>query len=148
MEEQYEDAGAFDTMMSDEALALMALMTLAMLLVYMWTGLLVGRARKQMDVPAPATQGPDAFNRLYRAHVNTLEQLVLALPSFWIFNLFESTRWTALLMMVWCAGRIVYVLAYIRDADRRSTGFMISFVAMAIAMLGSVYFAVDLLFSA
>jgi glutathione S-transferase len=127
--------------MTEEGVALMALMTLAMLLTYFWTGIMVGRARGRLGVKAPATEGPAEFNRLYRAHVNTLEQLVLALPAFWVFYLFQSARWTAVLMAIWCAGRIIYVLAYARDAEKRGTGFMISLIALAAAVLGSIFYA-------
>ena len=131
--------------MTEKGVALMALMTLAMLLVYFWTAFMVGRARGRLGVKAPATEGPAEFNRLYRAHVNTLEQLVLALPAFWVFYLFREARWTALLMGIWCLGRIIYVLAYARDAEKRGTGFMISLIALAAAVLGSIYYAAEII---
>ena len=126
--------------------AVMALLTIAMLLVYFWTGLLVGRARTRLDVPGPRTEGPDEFNRIYRAHVNTLEQLVLALPAFWVFNLFDqSTWWTILFVIVWCVGRVIFVLAYARDAAKRSTGFMISLLPTAAAVVASIVLAIRIL---
>jgi glutathione S-transferase len=131
--------------MTEQGMALMCLMTILMLLVYMWTGILVGSARTKLGVKAPATQGPEAFNRIYRAHVNTLEQLAIAVPAFWVFNAFQAARWAALLMAIWCVGRVIYVLGYTRDAEKRGTGFMISFIPTIAAILGSLFYAARIL---
>jgi glutathione S-transferase len=131
--------------MTEQGMALMCLMTLLMLLVYMWAGILVGKARGTHGVKAPATEGPDAFNRVYRAHVNTLEQLVVALPAFWVFNLFQAARWAALLMAIWCVGRVIYVLAYARAAEKRGLGFIISYIPTVAAILGSLFYACRIL---
>jgi glutathione S-transferase len=127
--------------MTEQGMALMCMMSLIMLLIYMWTGLLVGKTRGRLGVKAPATEGPDEFNRVYRAHVNTLEQLALALPAFWIFSLFQAARWAALLMGIWCIGRVIYVLSYARAADKRGTGFMITYIPTLAAILGSLFYA-------
>jgi glutathione S-transferase len=127
--------------MTEQGMALMCLMTLLMLLIYIWTGLLVGNVRRRLDVQAPATEGPDEFNRVYRAHVNTLEQLALALPAFWVFNLFQAARWAALLMAIWCVGRVMYVLSYARAAEKRGPGFMITYIPTFAAILGSLFYA-------
>ncbi len=115
---------------------LTALATLAMVAVYVWTMALVGPARRKHGVKAPATTGPDDFNRVYRAHVNTLEQLVMMLPVLWIFAATVGDRWAALLALVWIIGRIIYVRAYAASADTRGTGFMIGFSALAVGLLG------------
>ncbi len=123
--------------MTPQGFALMGLMTLAMLITYLWTGIRVGPARKKYGVEYPATEGPDDFNRVYRAHVNTLEQLAMAVPAFWIFAEATHAKYAAVAALVWVTGRIVYVLAYSRQADKRSTGFMIGFIALAVAILWS-----------
>jgi glutathione S-transferase len=127
--------------MTEQGMALMCLMSLIMLMIYMWTGIRVGAARGKLGVKAPATEGPDEFNRIYRAHVNTLEQLAVALPAFWIFSLFQAARWAALLMGIWCIGRVIYVLSYAQAADKRGTGFLISYMPTAAAILGSLFYA-------
>lgn len=116
-----------------------ALATLAMLITYFWTGLRVGQARGEHNVKAPSTEGPDGFNRVYRAHVNTLEQLVLMLPALWIFALGISDLWAAALAAVWIVGRIHYVLSYAQAAEKRGTGFMITIIPFALALLGGVW---------
>jgi glutathione S-transferase len=133
--------------MTQQGMALMCLMTLLMLVIYIWTGLMVGSARRRLGVKAPATEGPDEFNRVYRAHVNTLEQLALALPAFWIFNLFQAARWAALLMAIWCVGRVIYVLSYAQAAEKRGPGFGITYLPTFAAILGSLFYAGRILLS-
>jgi glutathione S-transferase len=116
---------------------LTALATLGMVGVYVWTMVLIGPARRKHGVKAPDTTGPDDFNRVYRAHVNTLEQLVMMLPVLWVFALAVGDRWAALLGLVWIMGRIVYVLGYTAAANKRGTGFMIGLAALAIGLFGS-----------
>ncbi len=123
--------------MTPQGFALMGLMTILMLLTYLWTGIRVDPARKKYDVNYPATHGPDDFNRVYRAHVNTLEQLAMAVPAFWIFAEATHAKYAAVAALVWVIGRIIYVVAYSKQADTRSTGFMIGFVALAVAILWS-----------
>ncbi len=127
--------------MTEQGMALMCFLSLIMLLIYMWTGIRVGSARGRLGVKAPATEGPDEFNRIYRAHVNTLEQMAVALPAFWIFSLFQAARWAGLLMAIWCVGRVIYVLSYAQAADKRGTGFLISYIPVVAAILGSLFYA-------
>jgi glutathione S-transferase len=131
--------------MTANGLAALCLVSLAMLLVYMWTAIRVGRARGAMDVKAPATEGPDAFNRVYRAHVNTLEQLVLALPAFWILAQGTRVLYVCILASVWIVGRIYYVLSYAQAAEKRSMGFMLSALPTLVAIIwAAVVFALVL----
>lgn len=123
--------------MTPQGFALMGLMTILMLLTYLWTGVRVGPARKKYDVKYPATEGSDDFNRVYRAHVNTLEQLAMAVPAFWIFAEATHAKYAAIAALVWVIGRVLYVLGYTKQNEKRSTGFMIGFVALAIAILWS-----------
>ena len=50
------------------------------LLVYVWAMIKVGRARARFGVPAPAVHGNPDFERVFRAHQNTVEQLIIFLP--------------------------------------------------------------------
>lgn len=108
------------------------------ILIYVWTGLTVGKARKAHGVDYPNTQGPDAFNRVWRAHANTLEALPQFLPSLWMFAAIVSDAWAGVLALVWALGRILYVKGYAVAPEKRGTGFMISLAATAIALFGSM----------
>lgn len=108
------------------------------ILIYVWTGLVVGKARKQHGVDYPNTTGNDAFNRVWRAHANTLEALPQFLPSLWLFAIIVSDQWAGILALVWAVGRILYVRGYTVAADKRGTGFMIALAATAVALFGSL----------
>ena len=118
------------------AYQLTALATLAMVATYLWTGILVGAARGRHKVKAPATEGPDDFNRIYRAHENTLEQFAAMVPAMWVFAYVVGDRWAALLGLVWIVGRVMYVTSYAKEAEKRGVGFGITFSALAISVIG------------
>lgn len=133
--------------MTNQGFALIGLISLAMILVYFWTGQRVAPARKTHNVPAPRTEGSDDFNRVYRAHVNTLEQLVVTLPALWIMAQAVNARYAAILGVIWIGARIHYVLSYSQAADKRGTGFIIGFVATLVAVLWSAIALALILFS-
>ncbi len=114
------------------------LATALALFVYVWTGAVVGKARKAHGVNYPDTSGPDAFNRIWRAHQNTLEQLPLFLPSLWLFALIVSDLWAGALGLVWSIGRVIYVKGYARAAEKRETGFVIAILATAVLLFGAL----------
>jgi glutathione S-transferase len=115
-----------------------AIATVFILITYMWTGIVVGKARKTHGVDYPATSGPDAFNRIWRAHMNTLEQLPLILVPMWLFAALVGDPHAAILGLVWIIGRILYVQGYAQAPEKRSTGFLIGFLASVTGLLGSL----------
>jgi glutathione S-transferase len=110
-------------------------LTLA-LLEYFVFGVLVGRARGQYGVEAPATTGHPIFERYHRVHQNTLEQLAIFVPALWLFGVYVSPGVAALLGLVFIAGRIVYLRGYVEDPKKRSTGTLITLLAQAALLLG------------
>ena len=116
-----------------------ALTTLLALLVYFVVTLNVGLARGRYKIVAPAVSGHPDFERVYRVQMNTLEQLVLFLPSLWLFALFLSSVWASAFGAVWIVGRVLYAIGYYRDADKRHGGFGLAFGGFAPLWLGAVY---------
>ncbi len=116
---------------------LVALITVLSLMLFLWQGLRVGSARGRFGVEAPATTGNPEFERVFRVHANTLEGLMVFLPSLWLFALYIDDRFAAALGLVWITGRIIYTLAYSREAGSRSMGFMIQGIAILALLLGS-----------
>ena len=61
---------------------LMAIITALILVQTLFFGFEVGKARGKYSIKAPAVSGNEQFERYYRVHQNTLEQIVIFLPSF------------------------------------------------------------------
>jgi glutathione S-transferase len=118
--------------------AYVAIVTLVALLVYIWMGVSVGRARAKTGIAAPAMTGDPLLERHIRAHYNTLESLPIFLPSLWLFAIYWSDLVAAALGVVWIVGRILYFLGYVKDASKRELGFMIQIVATLILLLGAL----------
>lgn len=112
--------------------------TLAALLVYFWVTARTGQARLKYGVKAPATTGAPEFDRAFRVQQNTLEQLVLFLPSLWLFALLVSDRWAGIGGFVWVVGRILYATGYARAAEKRSAGFGIAILANLALLVGAL----------
>ena len=119
--------------------ALPALTTLVALLLYYVTIANVGRARIKYKIVAPAVSGHPDFDRAFRVHMNTLEQLVAFLPALWLFALYVSPAWSSAVGAVWIIGRAQYAIDYYRAAERRDTGFIVAFVALAALWVGAVW---------
>jgi glutathione S-transferase len=99
-------------------------------------GALVGRARGKFKVDAPATTGHPVFERYYRVHYNTLEQLVMFIPGMLLFGTYVSPLWAAILGVVFILGRIVYLRGYVEEPRKRGTGFGISMLPTVVLLLG------------
>lgn len=80
------------------------------------------------------TGNPD-FERVLRVQQNTLEQMILFLPSLWLFSQFISPIWGAAIGAVWIIGRILFAWGYYQAAEKRAAGFGISTLA-TLALLG------------
>jgi glutathione S-transferase len=115
-----------------------AVVTLLALLAYFWMSLRVGQARGKHGVEAPATTGHADFERVFRAHANTGEWMVIFLPSMWIFAIYVNDLAAAALGLIWIVGRIMYALGYAKEAKQRSMGFLIQGLAAAIMLFGSL----------
>lgn len=115
-----------------------ALVTLLSIAVYFWADLNVGKARGTYQIKAPATTGDPNFERIFRAHQNMLEWMPIFLPALWLFALYLSDRWAALVGLVWIGGRILYILTYSQDAAKRGLGFAIQATAAAVLFVGAL----------
>jgi glutathione S-transferase len=117
---------------------LTALVTLAAVLVYFYTGILVARARQKFGVAAPATTGNPDFERAFRVQMNTLEWMPIFLPLLWLFAFTVSDWAAALIGLVWIAGRILFIRGYSEAADKRHRGFTIQGAACGALLVGAV----------
>ena len=82
-----------------------ALVVLLALCEFMAFGFLVGSARARYKVSAPATSGHPVFERTFRVHYNTLEMLLVFIPSIWLFGMYLNPRWGAIIGAIFLLGR-------------------------------------------
>jgi glutathione S-transferase len=114
-----------------------ALITWLTLILLIWLAYEVGRARARYGVRVPATSGNEHFERVYRAHMNTLENVVVFLPALWLAAWYWKPAWACACGVVWLIGRIWYAVGYKRDAQARSRGFTLSAVALSVLVVGA-----------
>jgi glutathione S-transferase len=119
-----------------------AIVTALAILEFMWFSVLVSKARVKYAVVAPNTSGDEMFNRYYRVHMNTLEQLMVFLPALWVFASFVSPIWAAALGAVFVVGRAIYGATYIRDPKSRSLGFGLTMLPSLVMIVGILVWAI------
>ena len=105
-------------------------------------GLAVARARARYNVPAPATSGNPAFERCFRVQMNTLEQLVIFVPSILLFGHYLGGYIAAALGLFFVIGRAVYFRGYTQAAEGRHSGFMLSVIPNIVLLVGGLFGAV------
>jgi uncharacterized membrane protein YecN with MAPEG domain len=115
-----------------------AIVTLIVALAYFWMALTVARTHQRTGILAPAMTGDPVLERTYRAHVNTLEWMPIAMPSMWLLAIYWSPSVAALLGLVWIVGRVIYFVGYVSEAKRRFPGFFIQSTAAFIMLFGAL----------
>ncbi len=105
---------------------------------YLYFGFAVGSARSRYKIAAPAISGNEQFERYFRVHMNTLELLVVLIPALPLFAYYISTRGAAILGAVYLLGRFVYFVGYVKDPSKRGLGYGLSFLPVAILLLGGL----------
>jgi glutathione S-transferase len=123
-------------------MVLTILAVMVALLQFVYFGIEVGRARGRYGIQAPAITGHPEFERYFRVHVNTLEQLAVVLPSSFAFAYLVSDLWAAVAVAVYIVGRFIYFRGYVADPAKRGLGFMLSALPGWILALGSIIAAV------
>jgi glutathione S-transferase len=98
----------------------------------------VGRARGTYKVPAPATTGNEMFERYFRVQMNTLELLVVFIPSICMFGYYVSPYVGAALGALFIIGRLVYFASYLKDPKSRSLGYGLSVLPIMILLVGGM----------
>ena len=118
------------------------IVVLLALLQFIYFALSVGGARGKYKVSAPATEGNDIFERMFRVQQNTMEQLIVFVPSAYAFAYYVSGTWVLLGGSLFILGRFVYAAAYIKDPKSRGPGMTITFIGNLILLIGGLVGAV------
>lgn len=116
----------------------LGIVTLLALIEYMVFGAMVGRARGKYGVEAPATTGNPDFERYFRVHENTLENLIVFIPALWLFSLSVNYHFGVALGLLFVIARIIYAQGYWRAAAKRGPGAAATLAINAILVLGGL----------
>ena len=123
-------------------MVLIEVVTLLALLQYWYFVLLVGRARGKYGLQAPAVTGNQMFERYYRVQMNTMEQLILFLPSLWLAARYWPQAYVAATGALFLLARFLYLFANLKNPEKRIAAFAMTvsvslslIVAAAVGML-------------
>jgi uncharacterized membrane protein YecN with MAPEG domain len=115
-----------------------AVVTLLSILVLFGMAITVSRTHTKTGILPPAMTGDPWLERTVRAHANTLEWMPVFLPALWLFAIYWSPRWAAILGLIWIVGRIVYFIGYRAAPEKRFAGFFIQGCAAIILVVGAL----------
>jgi len=103
---------------------------------------LVGKQRAKHGVKAPAITGEAEFERAFRIHQNSVEQMVIFIPALWLFGYYVHALIGAGLGLVFVIARFIYRKSYLNDPTSRTAGFSIGALAMMVLLLGGLIGAI------
>lgn len=110
-------------------------------LVYMLnarSGIAVGEARKQFNVPMPRTQGPLEFERVFRAHANNAEQYPQFVALMWVFSVFVNANLGGALGVLWVILRHLYVSRYHKTAEKVQMFTIPAYMILSFYSMGTI----------
>ena len=113
------------------------IVTLLAVAFYFFLATRVAAAHGKFGVRLPAMTGNSDFERICRAHINTLEWMPTFLVPMWLCAIYLSDTAAAVLGIVWIAGRIVYFTGYRKAVEKRLPGFFIQSTACFLLFIGS-----------
>lgn len=115
-----------------------AIVTLIAVALYFVLATRVARARRRFGIKQPATTGDPHFERIFRAHVNTLEWMPTFLVPLWLCAVYYNDKVAAALGLVWIIGRVWYFFGYSIAVEKRLPGFFIQTSACLLLFFGSI----------
>ena len=102
----------------------------------------VGKARGTYKVAAPATTGNEMFERYFRVQMNTLELLVVFVPSILLFGQYFGAYIATALGLIYLVGRLIYFTSYVKDPKSRSMGYGLSALPVMVLLAGAIFGAI------
>jgi glutathione S-transferase len=111
---------------------------LVALLQYIFFTGRTGFTRLKYEVPAPKISGNETWERIYRVQQNTMEQLIIFIPSMLIFSHYVSDTWVMLPGVIFLVGRQIFSHFYITNPDKRAPGMVMSLFSNVALVIGSL----------
>jgi glutathione S-transferase len=115
-----------------------ALVIVLAIIQYFFFVAMVGKARGKYSINAPATTGDKNFERVFRVQQNTLEQLIIFIPSLYLFALYVHALAAAGIGLFFLMGRAIYYKSYINDPSTRTVGMALGVFSYAILTIGAL----------
>jgi glutathione S-transferase len=131
---RYEGAGSAETWGSrmPDGNHLVAIDTLLAILLTLFASGRVSQMRGKHGIHAPATVGHPEFERAFRAHANTVENLILYVPLLWMAAFFYGGQLPFWVGLVWIVGRVLYITGYTsNDTSKRAPGAYLGYASLA-----------------
>jgi glutathione S-transferase len=128
-------------------LGLLLLSIVFIIAVYYGQSIQVTTKRIKAGIEYPAITGDDQFERVFRAHYNSLENIVIAIPLILIFGFTVNMFWGAIAGFGWGIFRILYALGYSKSAKTRHPAGAISITILFLLFLGSVFGLLKIIFN-
>ena len=114
-----------------------AIVTLLAIALYFFFATRVAVAHGKFGVKLPATTGNLDFERVFRAHENTLEWMPTFMVPLWLCAIYLSDITAAALGLLWIVGRVVYFVGYSKAVEKRLPGFFIQSTACMLLFVGA-----------
>jgi len=115
-----------------------AVVTILAVLLYFYISTRVPVARRKFGVKLPAISGNPDFERVFRAHMNTLEWMPIFLPLLWLSAIYLNDLAAAAGGLIWIVGRAMYTASYAEAVEKRSHGFLVQAVACVLLLIGAI----------
>ena len=119
-------------------MAYVTVIAMLSLIEYQFFGIMVGRARGRAGIDAPAVSGDAEFERTFRAHQNTMEQLVMFIPGLYASAYFVGELYAVVGGLAFMIGRAIYFRTYTADAGKRGPGMIVTVAAVLALVLGGL----------
>ena len=113
--------------------------TLAALVLYLATCIMVPRRRAKHQIWPPQMTGHPEVEIALRVQANTLEQLVPFIAALWLCAWAWAPLPAALLGVVWLFGRVLYAFGYYSAPAKRMPGFVIAMLTLILLLIGAAY---------
>ena len=115
-----------------------AIVTVLAVMFYFFLATRVATARGKFGVKLPSTTGNPDFERIFRAHMNTLEWMPTFLAPLWLCAVYLSDISAAALGLIWIGGRILYFVGYSKAVEKRLPGFFVQSSACLLLLIGAI----------
>ena len=82
------------------------------------------------------------FERYFRVQMNTLELLIIFVPSILLCGQYFGSYLATALGVIYLVGRMIYFTSYVKDPKSRSMGYGLSALPVMVLLAGAIVGAI------